>query len=59
MGVPGDALVPEGSVLTQSMVDTTMISYACIAQVQLTVYSRAQVTVAGVPVQLPALVPLL
>ncbi len=34
-----------------------MTSYACIAQVQLAVYSRAQVTVGGVPVQLPALVP--
>ncbi len=56
MGVPEDALGTEGGV-PQFKAETTTISYACIAQVQFAVYSRAQVTVGGVPVQLPALVP--
>ena len=37
VGVPGEPLVMEGGVPPQSMVDTTMISYAWIAQVQLAV----------------------
>ncbi len=37
VGVPGDPLVMEGGVPSQSMADTTMISNACIAQVQLVV----------------------
>ncbi len=37
VGVPGEPLVMEGGVPSQLMSDTTMISYACIAQVQFAV----------------------
>ncbi len=59
MGVLGKPLVMEGGVPPQSMAESTTISnlfmltlLKCSLQ-----YSLAQVSVAAVPVQLPALVP--